>query len=112
MTTTLALINIKTTKVKRLRKNRFCVFFFLLFGFFLGVVLFYIFFRQAYKVFYLQESSHYIQTKHNRKFLPHKKSFTNLLINFSNFLHNILYATWTTPSFNYMHLLMCVHTSH
>jgi hypothetical protein len=30
----------------------------------------------------------------------------------STFLHNISYTTWTTPSFNYKHPSMCVHTSH
>jgi len=39
-------------------------------------------------------------------------NFPNLLIIFPNFLHNTLYATWITPSFNCRHPLMCVHTSH
>jgi hypothetical protein len=40
-------------------------------------------------------------------------TFLNLSIIFlSFFFHIILYTTWTSPSFNCMHLLMCVHTSH
>ncbi len=44
--------------------------------------------------------------------LTSSTSLPNLLIIFPNFLHNIWYMTWTTPSFNYRHPLMCVHTSH
>jgi hypothetical protein len=69
-TITLALIDNKTTKVKRLREDRFCVFFVWVF---FCVGSFFIYFHQAYKVSYLQESSHYIQTKHNRKFLLHRE---------------------------------------
>jgi hypothetical protein len=36
----------------------------------------------------------------------------NLSIILFIYFHNTLYATWTTPSFNHKHLLMCVHTSH
>jgi hypothetical protein len=39
-------------------------------------------------------------------------SLPNLSIIFPNFLHNTLYMTLTTPSLNYKHPLMCVHTSH
>jgi len=39
-------------------------------------------------------------------------SLPNLLIIFPNFFHNTLYAIRITPSFNYMHPSMCVHTSH
>jgi hypothetical protein len=39
-------------------------------------------------------------------------SFPSFFIIFVKFLHNILYATWTTPSFNCKHFSMCVHTSH
>ncbi len=73
-TSTLASINNKRTKVKRLREDRFCVFFaFLLSGFCFVAGLFFIYFCRALKVFYLQKSSHYIQTKHNKKFLLHRK---------------------------------------
>jgi hypothetical protein len=47
-----------------------------------------------------------------RRLIYSSTSFPNLLIVFPIFLHNILYTTWTTPSFNYMHSSMCVHTSH
>jgi hypothetical protein len=39
-------------------------------------------------------------------------SLPSLLIIFSSFFHNTSYATWTTPSFNCRHPLLCVHTSH
>ncbi len=39
-------------------------------------------------------------------------SLPNFSIIFPNFLHNILYGTWITPSLNCKHPLMCVHTSH
>ncbi len=39
-------------------------------------------------------------------------SLPSLSIIFPNCFHNILYVTWTTPSFNYEYPLMCVHTSH
>jgi hypothetical protein len=39
-------------------------------------------------------------------------SIPNLSIIFPIFLHNISYTTWITPSFDYKHLSMCVHTSH
>jgi hypothetical protein len=39
-------------------------------------------------------------------------NLSNLLIIFPNFLHNTLYATWITSSFNCKYPLMCVHTLH
>jgi hypothetical protein len=52
-------------------------------------------------------------------FWPKDKHLVYILINFPclsiispNFLHNILNVTWTTPSFNCRHPLMCMHTSH
>jgi hypothetical protein len=39
-------------------------------------------------------------------------NFPSLLIIFPNFLHNISYTTWTTPSLNCRHPFMCLHTSH
>jgi len=39
-------------------------------------------------------------------------NFPNLSIIFPKFSHNVLDTTQTTTSFNCMHPLMCVHTSH
>jgi hypothetical protein len=39
-------------------------------------------------------------------------SFPNLSIIFPGFLLNVLYTTWTTPSFYCRYLSMCVHSSH
>jgi hypothetical protein len=44
-----------------------------LFGFSFVVGPFFLHFRQAYKVFYHQESSHCLQIKHNIKFLSQRK---------------------------------------
>jgi hypothetical protein len=38
--------------------------------------------------------------------------FPNFSIIFSSFLHYFSYAIWSTPSFNYRHFVMCMHTSH
>jgi hypothetical protein len=70
MPSTLVSIGNKTTKVKRPRKGWFCVFLFWVL--FCGES-FFLYFCQAHKVFYHQESSYYLQIKHNRKFLPQKK---------------------------------------
>jgi hypothetical protein len=39
-------------------------------------------------------------------------NFPSFSIIFPSFLHNTLYAIWTTPSLNCKHPSMCVHTSH
>jgi hypothetical protein len=63
----------KTTKVKRLKEDGFCVFLFL---FCLGFVLwrvFFFMFSSSLKSFYHQKSSHYLQIKHNREFFITKR---------------------------------------
>jgi hypothetical protein len=72
-TTTPTSTNNKTTKVKRPKEDMFCVF--MLFfcpSFVLWWVLFFRF-PQIEKFFNHQESSSYIQIKHKREFLLHKK---------------------------------------
>jgi hypothetical protein len=56
----------KTTKVKRLEEDGFCVLCFLFF--FCCESFFYVFVKLKF-IFYHEESSHYLQIKHNTKFL-------------------------------------------
>jgi hypothetical protein len=60
----------------------FMFFAFLLFGFYFVVSPFYLRFHQAYEVLYHQESSHYLQIKHNREFLLQRRYFTTILVFF------------------------------
>jgi hypothetical protein len=69
----------KTTKVKKLRGYGFCVFYFsFVWVLFCGGSSF-LCFLQAYKFFYHQEFSHYIQIKHNRKKLLQRKKLRHNL---------------------------------
>ncbi len=78
MTTSTSIDN-KTTKVKRLKENEFCAFCFsFVWVLFCGGSSF-LCFLQAYKFFYHQEFSHYIQIKHNRKKLLQRKKLRHNL---------------------------------
>jgi hypothetical protein len=80
--TTPTSIDNKKTKVKKLKENGFCVFLFFcffLFRFCFVVGPFFLHFRQTYKVFYHQESSHYIQIKHNKKLILQREKLRHNL---------------------------------
>jgi hypothetical protein len=68
-----ASIDNKTTKVKRLKEDEVCVWFF----FCLGCVLWWALFLYAFvklRIFFNhQESNHYMQIKHNREFILQTK---------------------------------------
>jgi len=67
--TTSTSIDNKTTKVKRLKENEFCAFCFSFVWVLFCGESFSLCFRQVYKIFYHQESSHCLQIKHNNFFL-------------------------------------------
>ncbi len=87
MTTTLASTSNQTTKVKRPKEGGFCVTFSFWFLFCGGTFFFFHIFVKPRKFFFRQEYGHYLQIKHNKRFLPQSDQFCHGL-SFSFFCHN------------------------
>jgi hypothetical protein len=84
MTSASTSIGNKTTKVKRLKENKFCVFCFLLFGFCFVVGLFFLYVSIKPKKFFITKNMVITyKFKHNRWFLPQSERFCHGLGFFS-----------------------------
>ncbi len=76
-----------TTKVKRPREDGFCGFCFSFVWVLFCGGSFYLHFRLVYNYFYHKKSNHYLQIKHNRKFLLQRERLHHNL-GFFCFCHN------------------------